>query len=317
MDEESLPSRYRSPRFMKKTILFRIGISLLAAGILYVGFQFFAPPLLAVFSGRARLTSSPEDWGYTYENIEIRKTGARANIWYLHHPNASAQIILLAHNGGNRSVPLLRWTAELLYSGGFSVALADPRGQGDTGGIKTYGFGEAVDVVAVIDELEVRYPELPIGGFGYSLGAATIIRVMGMDERLLAAAAFAPYSRFDSALLRQELIFQTNGTWDGDGLLLPLISAAFRMWAFSSRKIPEPIDAAVSLVNRKLLLMHFAGDPELPSAYSKEIIAAAGDNVQLELYDGNVHLPWRRTNAFEAYFETRVLEFFADALSMM
>ena len=281
-------------------------------------------PLATVFNASTPTGETPADWGYGFSDILVKRGPSRLAAWYVEGGGDKGQIILLANNGGNRSAPLMRWIAEILLGEGYDVVLADPRGQGSSGGLKTYGPGESIDVAHLVETLAEERPELPIGGLGFSLGAAALIRAMGMDDRIQAVAAFAPYARLDGELIRQEISYQTGESWRGFGIIPCLLAKGLRFWALSTRRIPQPVDAAAELGDRHLLLMHFRGDPELPVEYSLEIHEAATQAIELHggpgtaslhVYEGSNHLPWRRDSNFNEVFASRVLAFFEAAFS--
>ena len=144
------------------------------------------------------------------------------------HPESAdavaAVVDAVAHNGGDKSHPLMRWSAGFLLDHGYNVVLTDPRGQGTSGGLKTYGAGEAIDAANLVARVLTDHPNLPVGGLGYSLGAAALIRAMGLVESLEAVAAFAPYSRMGRDLVRQEITYQTGGSWTGTGMMPGLLA---------------------------------------------------------------------------------------------
>ena len=293
--------------------------SSLAIAIYFAAHMLIAP-VASLIDRHPKPPETPKDWGYHFELIEIQggvcnTAGNRMTVWYVQGDPGKGQVILLPNNGGNKGQPLIRWTTEILINAGFSAVLVDPRAQGDSKGIRTYGFGEALDIIKVIDELSTRYPQRPIGGLGYSVGAATLLRVVGMERRLRAVASFATYARMDANLIRQELTYQSRGRWSGQGILPGLVGASFRFWALSLKSIPSPAESVRTVRDQHVLLMHFKEDPELPLEYSLEIFEQAPlELVDLHIYDEKKHVPWRRTPEFEADFIERITAFFSQHL---
>ena len=270
-----------------------------------------AVPLATVLDRSSPTGETPANWGYRYSTISIREPDfSRATAWYIEAEEPRGQIILMAHNGGDKSDPLMRWSADFLLDRGYNVVLTDPRGQGESGGLKTYGAGEAIDAAHLADRILIDHPGLPVGGLGYSLGAAALIRAMGLADSLQAVVAFAPYSRMDGDLVRQEMGYQTEGAWTGTGSMPGVLAWGFRLWAFSFLRIPQPIEVAAGLDDRRLLVMHFRGDPELPVGYSEELALANSAGVSIHVYEGGRHVPSRRTGAFEEDYMDRVVTFF-------
>lgn len=310
--------RYTDSAIMRRAhhIIRRSLIVLVVIGASYVAAHFFIAPIASLVDRHPKTAGTPADWGHTFETYVVRgAAGNRLTYWYVNGASEKGQIILLPNNGGNKSRPLMRWTTRILTDEGFNVVLADPRGQGDSRGIKTYGYGESLDIVKLILDIKDRYPARPIGGLGYSVGAATLLRSMGMERQLRAVVSFATYSRLDSGLVRKELSYQTAGRWQGQGVMLGLIAKSFRFWAFSFRRVPSPLDSVRQLQDQHVLLMHFKNDPELPVAYSLEIYDEAPlELVDLHIYDERKHVPWNRAHRFEADFRERIVAFFSRYL---
>ncbi len=296
---------------MKNRFVRRFLVAFCVGVATYVLAHLAVIPLATMLNKSLPTGQTPSDWGYEYSELLIRESGfSRGTVWYIECEEPKGQIILMPHNGGSKSDPLMRWTAAVLLDHGYNVALADPRGQGESAGIKTYGAGEAIDAAHLAARLATDLPSLAVGGVGYSLGAASLIRAMGLTDRIRAVAAFAPYSRMDGDLVRQEMGYQTGGAWTGAGLMPGLLARGFRLWAFSLRRIPQPIEVAAALDERKMLVMHFRDDPELPVRYSEELALVGDGNVLLHVYEGEKHVPSRRAAAFEEDYVARIVSFF-------
>ena len=105
--------------------------------------------------------------------------------------------ILVLHGIWNRSLWMLG-TARMLSEEGYRTVLVDLRGHGNsTGEWLTYGVQEAKDLSRVIDELLLRnLVHGPLGVYGISYGATTAIHLAGIDSRVHAVVAVAPFSKF-------------------------------------------------------------------------------------------------------------------------
>jgi uncharacterized protein len=296
---------------MENPIVRKLLVASIVVASVYFLLHLAVIPLATVLDRSSPSGETPTDWGYKHSSVSVREPGfSRATAWYIETKAPKGQIILMAHNGGDKSHPLMRWSAGFLLDHGYNVVLTDLRGQGESGGLKTYGAGEAIDAANLVARVLTDHPNLPVGGLGYSLGAAALIRAMGLVKSLEAVAAFAPYSRMDRDLVRQEITYQTGGSWTGTGIMPGLLAGGFRLWAFSFSPIPQPIEVAEGLDRRGLLVMHFRGDPELPVRYSEELASTNSGAVTLHVYDGERHVPSRRTAAFEEDYMDRVVSFF-------
>ena len=65
--------------------------------------------------------------------------------------------------------------ARLLREAGFAVLVPDLQAHGESGGERiTFGFLEARDVEACVSYLGARFPDLPMGAVGVSMGGAAV-----------------------------------------------------------------------------------------------------------------------------------------------
>ena len=290
----------------------RILIAIPAAAFVYVLLHFLSVPAGTVLIKKGPVDSTPAEWGYEYDGFLINSSRRiKLPAWYVYGSPQKANIIILTHNGGSRAGNIARWTADFLLEHGYNVVMVDTRGQGESSGVKTYGYGEAFDVAAIVDEVVERYPNMLIGAIGYSLGAATLLRAVGIEKRLRAVVTFAAFSRLDTALIKHEAEYSTQGKWKGQGIVPGMLVTALRFWAFAPEKIPEPIDAISDRDGPPVLLCHFKADPEILSHHASDLFEAAGrSNVELRIFDEERHLPYTRTRQFEQEFIPIVIEFF-------
>lgn len=300
---------------MRSRVILRVTAWLVFAFALYV----VAHVALAAVASRANrsppTTQTPDLWGLDYEELIV--TGPLSNsipVWLIPGEPDHGIVVVVSCNSSNRAGDFSRWTAGFLQKAGFSCALFDTRGQGDSEGLKTYGVGEALDISAVTDELAALHPQKRIGAIGFSLGAASILRALGVNTELACAVSFASYSKLDGALIRQELSYQTGGRWHGTGLLTGFLATAFRVWARPGQRVPEPVDA-LRTSRVPVLIIHFTGDPEIPFTHAKQLYTASDHrHVELHSYQQNRHLPWDRSDQFAFDFERRVVRFFLENL---
>jgi pimeloyl-ACP methyl ester carboxylesterase len=200
-------------------------------------------------------------------------------------------VVLLAENGGNRAAPRMLWLAGVVSRTGFDALLVDLRGHGGSGGVNTYGLGETLDLLAILDALRRDEPGRPVAAVGFSLGASCILRAMTLTDTIRAAAVFAPYARLDRDFVAHELAFQSSSwrlRWVATLFSPRLIVASIRFWAGFAR-LPEPAELVTNL---PVLLYHCTGDPEVP--YTQALAIRAGARAPLlELHPvpRNVHLP--------------------------
>lgn len=126
-----------------------------------------------------------------YQDVElITEDGIRLAAWYT--PPRKGAVILVAHGFGDQRP---EWVYEMLARKGYGVLAWDARAHGESGGeISTVGYLEILDVKAALD-FTLAQPEVKhVGGWGGSMGAATLIRAAAQYpeiEALFVDSSFA------------------------------------------------------------------------------------------------------------------------------
>jgi alpha/beta superfamily hydrolase len=100
-------------------------------------------------------------------------------------PTAAA-VVCHAHprHGGMMHFKVVFRAAKALQSAGLAVLRFNFRGVGRSEGVWDEGRGEQNDVRAALDELERRFPGLPLVLGGFSFGAVMGLRVGAVDPRV-------------------------------------------------------------------------------------------------------------------------------------
>lgn len=315
---------------------FRTAMKLLLwpAGI-YVLLHVLLVPAISFLTGTDHNeTSTPKNWGLSFNIHEVRgPIGLDLPGWYIPGSSRKPVILVLTGSGGNKYGTISRQTALALHEKGYNVFLFDTRGQGESRGIKTYGIGEAADVVRVVDHLASAFPGKKIGAVGFSLGAASVLRAAGMDERLAAVAAYASYSDLDAGIIRDETEVQTRSLLRGvlpknyrryadtgakaarQAICPGLTRLSLKAWSFTLKPVPSPKEAAAKLGNRPLLLMHNDNDPEISSNHLAVIYhAARTPNKRKVIFHHQGHEPPFSDARFRAQFRQALHGFFEELL---
>ncbi len=315
---------------------FRIimNIILWTAGF-YVLLHLLLVPVSSFLTGSEhKKTNTPKNWGLSFKAHEVKgPIGLDLPGWYVPGASGRPVILVLTGSGGNKYGTISRQTTLALHEKGYNVFLFDTRGQGESRGIKTYGIGEAADVVRVVDYLSRTFPGKKIGAVGFSLGAASVLRAAGVDERLAAVAAYASYSDLNAGFIRSQTEVQIRSALRG---VLPkkhrkyadtaaktarlivcpaLAHLSLKAWSFTLKPVPAPKEAAAGLGNRPLLLMHNDGDPEISSDHLAEIYQAAQTSKKRKLlFHHQGHEPPFTNATFRAQFKQAIQGFFEKAL---
>jgi pimeloyl-ACP methyl ester carboxylesterase len=218
--------------------------------------------------------------------------------------------IMVLHGMGARSA-WMHGTASDFARAGYRAVLVDLRGHGaSTGDRLTYGLREALDLTAVIDELAARRVLAgELGVYGISYGATTAIHLAGIDERVRAVVAVAPFSDMRSEVSHyvRTIGIPGVGPFLSEDYIQAAVDEAGRINGFS----PDRADAAIAIqyTDAPVLLVHGKADMIIPCAHSERLHAAAPDHSELLLMPGLGHITiWvdplgKIQRASEAWFE--------------
>jgi pimeloyl-ACP methyl ester carboxylesterase len=197
--------------------------------------------------------------------------------------------VLVLHGVYARSLWMMG-KARRLAEAGYRAVLVDLRGHGrSTGEYLTYGVGEARDLAQVIDELQRRgLLSGKLGVYGISYGATTSIHLAGLDPRIEAVVAVAPFST-----MRDEVPHYGRTMVPGVGKAISeetyqeAIDEAGRLAGFD----PDDADAAAALRRTKapVLILHGDDDWVVPDRHGRRLRDAAPDRVELVSLPGLGH----------------------------
>jgi fermentation-respiration switch protein FrsA (DUF1100 family) len=234
---------------------------------------------------------------------------------------ARRTIIVVHGTRANRTDPsigLLDLTGQLARHG-LAVLAFDLRGSGESPPAPlSFGYFEQRDVLGAVDFLRsgaLPYPELgrpaAIGGWGGSMGAASLLLAAAREPALRAIVSDSAYAEIISVLQRQ--IPQVSGfpAFFTPGALL----AARAMYGVDYYAV-RPVDVVASLAPRPLFFIHGASDHLIPPANLTALVNAArsapGAQVQSWLVPGADH--GQAFHVAGAEYVNRVVAFFTSNL---
>jgi len=122
--------------------------------------------------------------------------GTRLHGYWLARPGATRTVMIL-HGIGDSSYGSAGY-APFLLRRGFNVLLPDNRGQGQSGGINTFGLDEAGDVVRWSEWLRANTMTTELDGLGESLGGGVLLSSLAKHVPFHAVVAESAYSSFIS-----------------------------------------------------------------------------------------------------------------------
>ncbi|MBI1904539.1 MAG: alpha/beta fold hydrolase [Planctomycetia bacterium] len=198
--------------------------------------------------------------------------------------------IVVAHGIGYRSY-WMQGIARRLSAEGYRAVLVDLRGHGrSTGDWMSFGVHESRDLSQVLDELDARgLLAHPVGAYGISYGASTVLQFAGRDPRVHAVVAVSPFANLRSVLPQYaRTILPGVGRTISDETLQEAIDEAGRRGGFD----PDDANAAAAVQSTRasILLLHGASDWLVPPEHSQRIHAAAPDHSELILVPDTGHV---------------------------
>ncbi len=295
----------------------------------YVALSAYIAAKLA-YSAPLALGRTPAALGLDYRDVTFpaREDGVTLSGWLIPGVLPDARLtldrtLILVHgvrqNRTDPSMGLLDLSAALVRHG-FAVLAFDMRGMGQSSAAPlTFGYFEQRDVLGAVDFLRsdgLPYPELAppraIGGWGISMGAATLLLAAAHEPAIAAIVSDSAYGDV-LPLLERELPKQGQMP----ALFTPGVLLAGRVLYGADYYDVRPRDAVGRLAPRPLLFIHAGADAYVPpwnlTTLTEAASATPDANVQSWLVPGAGHAQAYHT-AGTAYV-CRLVDFFTAALA--
>jgi uncharacterized protein len=266
---------------------------------------------------REALAGSPADFGLTYENVSFpaREDNTTLAGWYI-LPQATPRdcTILMVHgrlaHRNDQSIKMLDLANDLARDG-YGVLMIDLRAHGESEGDRlSLGYYERRDVLGAVDYLAQR-PDTSgcVAGFGFSMGAATLISAAAEEPRIRALVADSSFAEI-RVLLDAQLPAESG---------LPAFftpPTLFMAWALYGMDLDtvRPVDLIDDLAPRPVLLIHGTADSGIAPEHARRLYEAA-NNRQAELWlaQGSQHV--RAYVDHPQEYRERLLRFLDRSLS--
>jgi len=231
--------------------------------------------------------------------------GLRLAGWY--SPGPARQAVIVVHGINANRMAVLPEAARLAEAG-YHLLLLDLRGHGRSEGDQlTYGYREALDVLAAVDFLAAR-PEIEqVGALGTSYGGAAVARAAALDPRLRAVVIESSYSSLPDAV---DDAFDGLSIFPRRPFAPLLIRLAERRVGVSIQEVDSARDLA-TLSPRAVMIIHGTADGMFPPSHALKMYGAAAEPKELWLIEGLGHA--NPALEHEAEFRARVLSFFERA----
>lgn len=163
----------------------------------------------------------------------------------------------------------------------------DNRAQGKSQGqFVTFGYYEKEDIKKIVNLAQERYPNVPVGLWGHSLGGAVALQSLAVDQRLSFGIIESTFARLDETVFAysKRLSGGLSTKWLADYAL----NRAGKVANFDPDQV-QPAEAAKS-ITVPVLLAHGEVDIHIDKSKGEAIFAnLAGDDNELIIVAGADH----------------------------
>lgn len=234
---------------------------------------------------RLRDTASPADLGLACSEVRIPTANARSLFaWHVPAAGPGAQPAVAVVHGWGGSAGTMLPLVPALHAAGYSVLLFDARCHGrsdDDSFASLPRFAE--DCTAAVAWLRARadVDGAAIGLVGHSVGAGAVLLAAARDPRIAAVVSIAAFRHPEDMMRRwfrwRRIPQRVPGT-----LILRYIEHVI------GHRFDEiaPINT-IRLVRCPVLLVHGADDDTVPVDDARDILAAGGAGVSLQIVEGS------------------------------
>ena len=187
--------------------------------------------------------------------------------WVTPEEGPPKSIILLLHGIGGGKEHFYQ-LAKSLADQQIASVVYDARGHGESDGeYISYGFYEKQDVLVIVTDIQQRYPDIPIGIWGNSMGGAVALQALAIEPRL-------DFGIIESTFTDLKTIVNDYQKRYSFGISLQPISnyaleRAGDIGKFDPSQV-RPIDA-VTKINQSIFLAHGTDDPNINFKYGQAL----------------------------------------------
>jgi alpha-beta hydrolase superfamily lysophospholipase len=255
------------------------------AGLIYVGIQVGAVKF-SLHPIRVHQFVSPGMMGFDQSSFEVKTSdGVTIQGWVV---EGHGDLVVVCAHG--YLVNRCEWVpiAQQLVPKGASMVFFDHRGHGRSGAAKvTLGRDERLDVLAVCEWVNQRYPDKRLILLGSSMGAvACALAAAEPGLKVDALVLDAPFRTMKEASDAWWLFLAGQGAakWmKPTGIIGP--------WFLGFRPEKVRVDDALAKLDHKIPVLLFFGsrDPIVPPDSAKELVASVNGPVHHVMFEGSTH----------------------------
>ena len=247
------------------------------------------------------LGDNPNAWGIEFQDVILRTRDAiDLAAWYT--PSQNGAVVLVAHGYRDKRSSQMH---ALFAQHDYGVVSWDFRAHGDSGGeLCTMSYLEALDVEAALDFALEHTAATRIGGWGGSMGAASMIRAAASRPEIGAVVADSSFT-----ILEEELDVIVNV-----GIMRDLVQFFAEQEAELEIELVRPVDMVAQISPRPILLIQGAVDVVVPIDSAQRLYNAAGEPRMLWMVPEAGHLESLSVSPDE--YKSRVITFFDNSLTI-
>ncbi len=233
-----------------------------------------ALPYMPIVPWKRTGEETPGSYGLTFDSLEVAVASGfglspKQEIlrgYFIHSvlPNPRGTLILLHGIGGHKESNL--GFSRILADNGFNVIIYDQRAHGKSGGkYCTFGFHEKKDVSKFIDIAISKFPSLPVGIHGASMGGAVAIQALEHDERLRFGIIESTFNTLENVVIEYGRgYFKFRSRW----LAQRILSKSADIAEFKPFDI-KPIESCKN-IKQPVLMVHGDIDEKIPIEFNQQ-----------------------------------------------
>lgn len=256
-----MAKKYRKRKIL--TLLLIIG----CVAILFVTHNVL--PYAIISRHKQPLTVTPSEMGLQAEetSFTINDSLHLKGFWVTPKDDKPESIILLLHGIGGGKEHFYELAKSLAEQQVASIVY-DARGHGESEGqYISYGFYEKQDVSVVVEAAKQRYPDIPIGIWGNSMGGAVAIQALAIEPQLDFGIIESTFTDLT------QIVYDYQKRYSFGVGLQPICNHALKrageIGGFDPKQV-RPIDA-VKNINQSIFLAHGTEDPNINFAYGQAL----------------------------------------------
>ncbi len=202
------------------------------------------------------LVNNPSELGLAYQDVRVvTDDGATLRVWMLPADAGRGLVVLSIGNSGE--LPCYLFTAQIVIGAGFSVAMVEPRGFGESGGVPSVEH-LASDLEAAAEWARSASGESAVALMGVSLGTVASAAVAARRPDLVSAVVLDSPLVLAAQFERLEPVFGGNTT-----RVLGLLDPEWE------------VDVQAARITQPLLVLSGATDTLTPAVDAQRVYDAA------------------------------------------